>query len=306
VVWVNAYGGAGDDFANSVQQTSDGGFIVAGGTGSFGAGGTAAWVLRLDGDGNVVWENSYGGTGDDSANSIQQTFDEASNPSGFIVAGSTFSFGAGGGAAWVLRLDEAGNVIWENTYGGTQFDTVHQIQPTLDGGFIVAGETSSFGPLSAWVFKLDGDGAMTWEHVYSGSDFGSSIQQTADGGFIVSGSAGGNAWIAKLDSDGNPIWENTYGTAIVALSIHQTLDGGFLVAGNAPEGGWLAKLDANGMIGSGCLLINAFPTGSTNTAAMVTPTSSIVTDTSSLDTVTSTDPIIAPTSSSPTLQCQDD
>ncbi len=306
VVWENAYGGTGDDFAYSVQQVSDGGFIVAGGTRSFGAGNFDDWVLRLDNDGSVVWENAYGGAGDDWANSVQQTFDSDGNPSGFIVAGSTFSFGAGGRDAWVLRLDDDGNVIWENSYGGSRDDTAHQIQQTSDGGFIVAGETSSFGPLSAWVFKLDGDGGVVWDHVYGGADSGSSVQQTSDGGFVVSGSAGGSAWVGRLDAEGNPVWQDTFGATRRAFSVQQTFDGGFVVGGQSLDGAWVAKLDGDGMIGSGCSLIMQVSTTVTDAAAAVTPASSTITDTSSLDTVTPTNAIVTPTSSTPTLQCQDD
>jgi len=152
--WAKTYGGTGDDYAYSIQQTSDGGYIVAGYTGSSGAGLADFWVLKLKSDGTVDWQKTYGGGGYDSASSIQQTSD-----GGYIVAGVTTSFGAGGYDFWVLKLDGSGNVQWQKTYGGTGNDYANSIQQTTDGGYIVAGVTTSFGAGGDfWVLKLDSSG----------------------------------------------------------------------------------------------------------------------------------------------------
>jgi hypothetical protein len=205
--WAKTYGGASDDRANSIQPTSDGGYIVAGWTISFGAGGADVWVLKLDGSGNVTWQKTYGGAGTDWATSIQQTSD-----GGYIVAGVTGSFGAGSGDVWVLKLDGSGNVTWQKTYGGGSTDYAYSIQQTSDGGYIVAGLTDSFGAGSAdvWVLKLDGSGNVTWQKTYGGgsTDYAYSIQQTSDGGYIVAGltdSFGAGSydfWVLKLDGSG--------------------------------------------------------------------------------------------------------
>ena len=138
--WVKTYGGTSYDRVNSVQQTSDGGYIVAGGADSLGAGNDNAWVLKLNADGTVAWQKTYGGTNDDYAASIQQTSD-----GGYIVAGHTYSFGAGNDDAWVLKLNADGTVAWQKTYGGTSYDYAFSVQQTSDGGYIVAGHTYSFG-----------------------------------------------------------------------------------------------------------------------------------------------------------------
>jgi len=155
VQWQKTYGGTGGDVAYSIQQTSDGGYIMAGTT-PFGAGSGDAWVLKLDGNGNVLWQKTYGGgEGSDGASSIQQTFD-----GGYIVAGTTDSFGAGTSDICLLRLDSDGNVQWQKTYGGAERDYANSIQQTSDDGYIVAGHTYSFGAGygDAWVLKLNGNG----------------------------------------------------------------------------------------------------------------------------------------------------
>ena len=210
VVWQKTYGGAGDDFATSVQQTSDGAFIVAGNTNSFGAGGYDVWVLKLDPTGGVVWQKTYGGTGNDFADSVRQTTD-----GGYIVGGRTSSFGQGLIDAWVLKLNATGGVVWQKTYGGKGDDFASSAQQTSDGGYIVAGGTNSFGQgaTDAWVLKLDATGGVVWQKTYGGTDvdFGNSIEQTSDGGFVVAGSTrsfgpgGGHSigWVLKLDANGN-------------------------------------------------------------------------------------------------------
>ena len=141
-------------YANSIQQTSDGGYIVAGTT-SFGAGINDIWILKLDQTGTVSWQKTYGGSGDDDAYSIQQTTD-----GGYIVAGSTSSFGAGNYDMWILKLDQTGTVSWQKTYGGSGGDCAYSIQQTSDGGYIVAGYTTSFGAGNddMWILKLDSNG----------------------------------------------------------------------------------------------------------------------------------------------------
>ncbi|HHT9118139.1 MAG TPA: hypothetical protein ACFYD1_05875, partial [Candidatus Hypogeohydataceae bacterium YC38] len=113
--WAAIYGGANEERAYSIQQTSNGGYIVAGWTRSFGAGEADAWVLKLKADGTVEWQKTYGGVKDDMAYSIQQTSD-----GGYIVAGGTKSFGAGEADAWVLKLRADGTVEWQKTCGGAE------------------------------------------------------------------------------------------------------------------------------------------------------------------------------------------
>jgi uncharacterized delta-60 repeat protein len=258
-VWEKTFGGSGDDGAYSIQQTKDGGYIVAGYTRSFGAGGSDVYVIKVDENGNKMWEKTFGGSGDDGAYSIQQT-----NDGGYIVAGVTDSFGAGGSDVYVIRLDENGNKLWEKTYGGSGNDGAYSIQQTSDGGYIVAGGTNSFGAgeIDFYIIKLDKDGNKVWEKTYGGNDYDDaySIQQTTDGGYIVAGwtnSFGAGNWdiyVIKLDENGNKVWEKTYGGGgdDLAYSIQQTTDGGYIIAGGTNSFGagdcdvYVLKLDEDG------------------------------------------------------------
>ncbi|MFA5032089.1 MAG: T9SS type A sorting domain-containing protein [bacterium] len=140
VVWTKTFGGTKNDGGCSVRQTKDGGFIITGSTSSFGAGGSDVYLIKTDSSGNTLWTRTFGGTGNDFSNSIQQTKD-----GGFIIAGSTNSFGAGGYDVYVIRTDSSGSTLWTKTFGGNDDDKGYSIQQTSDGGFIVAGETYSFG-----------------------------------------------------------------------------------------------------------------------------------------------------------------
>ena len=260
--WAKTYGGSSYDSAESIQQTSDGGYIVAGKTGSFGAGNYDMWVLKLNADGSVAWQKTYGGAGYDSYPAPQQTSD-----GGYIVAGGTNSFGAGGYDFWVLKLNADGSVAWQKTYGGVGgYDIAFSIQQTSDGGYIVAGQTTSFGAgnTDAWVLKLNPDGSVAWQKTYGGAadDFAYSIQQTSDGGYIVAastssfGAGSTNAWVLKLNANGSLAWQKTYGGTAqdFAGHIQQTSDGGYIVAGYTTSFGagnydaWVLKLNPDGSV----------------------------------------------------------
>ncbi len=256
--WAATYGGSGYDWANSIQQTSDGGYIVAGSTSSFGAGSNDVWVLKLDANGNVEWQKTYGSSRNEGAFSIQQTSD-----GGYIVAGGTSSFGAGDYDFWVLKLDASGNVEWQKTYGGSDGEYAQSIQQTTDGGYIVAGYTNSFsaGNYDFWVLKLDSGGNVEWQKTYGGG-IARSIQQTSDGGYIVAGHTSSfgagtdDFWVLKLDANGNVEWQKTYGSSRNegAFSIQQTSDGGYIVAGYTAffniysANFWVLKLDSGGNV----------------------------------------------------------
>ena len=219
IEWQQILGGTGNDIAYSVQQTTDGGYIVAGESGSndgdvtghHGNGGYGGfsdyWVAKLNSLGIIEWEKSLGGTNSDIAYSIQQTTD-----GGYIVAGSSSSidgdvtnshlpYGGFGPEGWVVKLNNAGNIEWEKSLGATTSGSVaRSIQQTSGGGYIVAGYTGNFnlpghhGMNDYWVIKLNETGNMEWQKVYGGSneDRAHSIQQTTDGGYIVAGYATSN------------------------------------------------------------------------------------------------------------------
>lgn len=273
VVWQKTYAGGGMDCARAVRQTSDGGYIVAGSTNSFGVSGTDAWLVKLDANGVVTWQKTYGGAGDDFANSVRQTSD-----GGYIVAGSTSSFGVSGTDAWLLKLDAGGNVgttfpgTWQKTYGGAGNDYAKAVLQTGDGGYILAGsKTTATGDSDAWILKLDANGNVgaaypgTWQRAVGGTgdDFINAIQPTADGGYIAAGGYSSSspgmatdAWFLKLNADGGMAWQKTYGASggDSMASVQQTADGGFVGAGVTSSLGvsgnsaWLLRLDLSGNI----------------------------------------------------------
>jgi hypothetical protein len=155
--WRCRLGGKETDEAHEIRRTSDGGYIVSGPTNSFGAGDYDIWILKLSGKGKIIWQKTYGGPRADYAHSIYPLAD-----GGFVVAGSTASFGAGHFDSWILRLDARGAVIWEKTYGGTSYDGAFSVRPLKAGGFIVVGRTRSFGAGGddVLVMKLTGKGAI--------------------------------------------------------------------------------------------------------------------------------------------------
>jgi len=239
--WFKHYGGSSSDKGYSIQQTSDGGYVVAGGTISFSYGNKDIAIYRLNSTGNKVWFKHYGGTDEDFAHSIQQTSD-----GGYIVVGYTASFAHGAVDFAIYKLDSSGNKTWFKHYGGTQPDYGYSIHQTSDGGYIVAGytDTYSYGGSDFAIYRLNSSGNKVWFKHYGGtqSDYGLSIQQTSDGGYIVAGStfsyiygSSGNADFAiyKLDSSGNKVWFKHYGGTDdeYGYSIQQTPDGGYIVTG---------------------------------------------------------------------------
>jgi uncharacterized delta-60 repeat protein len=254
--WARAYGGNGDDWANSIQQTVDQGYIVAGYTDSFGAGNMDFWILKLSFTGAVEWQRTYGGGGDEKALAIQQTSDE-----GYIVAGYTDSFGAGRKDMWVLKLSPSGDIEWQQTFGSSGDDEATAVRQMNDGGFIIAGSSNSWGAgeRDFWIMKLNSSGSVVWQKIYSlnVNAYLGSIHPTEDGGYIIAGSFNighTDILVLKLNSEGLIEWRRYYGGVgdDWANSIRQTSDGGYLVAGYTDSFGagsadfWVLKLTSPG------------------------------------------------------------
>ena len=297
ISWQKTYGSSNLEQPSSILQTTDGGYIVAGYTGIDVD--SDLCLLKLDSIGTISWQKTYGGSSIDFflTSSIQQTLD-----GGYIVAGGTTSFGAGGRDLWVLKLDSTGTISWQKTYGGSDNDNASSIQQTLDGGYIVAGDTESFGAglFDNWVLKLDSNGNVTWQKTYGGNDgeFRPKIKQTTDEGYIMVsttdsfGAGNYDFWIIKLDNSGNVSWEKTYGGSDSdnPWSIQQTLDGGYIVSGWTDSFGvggrdlWVLKIDSNGEV-LGCDIMNTSNATVTdtsvsgvNTSITGQPFSAVITD----------------------------
>ena len=265
--WTTSIGGSENDQGNSIIQTKDGGYILTGQTSSFGSGGV--YVVKLDSTGILQWTRVIGGYHDNGqGNSIIQT-----NDGDYVVAGSTTSFGAGGYDVYVIKLDSVGNLKWTRTIGGTGNEFGQTVIQSKDGGYTIAGNTSSYGAgsIDMYIIKLDASGNLQWTRTVGGTgqDFANSIVQTADGGYAVAGTTNsygdvinGDMYLVKLDSTGNMKWTKTIGGSGVdgGSSIVQTADHGYTIAGSTESFGfgtgaiYVVKLDS---IGNNCVSTNS-------------------------------------------------
>jgi len=157
LVWIKTFGGSDYDEARSIIQTEDGSYAIAGFTISEDTGDRDVWVIKLDKEGNKIWDKTLGGTSEDWANSIIQT-----NNGDYMVAGWTKSMGAGKTDVWIIKLNKRGDLVWDRAFGGSEDDEAHSIIQTEDGGYAVAGWTESKGAGNAdvWVIKLDKNGNL--------------------------------------------------------------------------------------------------------------------------------------------------
>jgi hypothetical protein len=254
-----AIGGKNDDGGVSLIQTSDGGYVIAGGTFSFGAGGEDVYVVKLDANGNLQWTKTIGGPESEEGVSLIQTSD-----GGYAIAGLTQSFGAGEDDVYVVKLDANGNLQWTKTIGGKKEDGGFSLIQTSDGGYAIAGYTLSFGAGEAdvYVVKLDAHGNLQWTKTIGGpgSEIGFSLIQTSNGGYVIAGTTesfgvgGSDVYVVKLDANGNLQWTRTIGRPgnEIGFCLIQTSDSGYVIAGSTTSFGtggvdvYVVKLNANG------------------------------------------------------------
>lgn len=279
--WSKTYPGEYPGYIKDIQITADGGYIMVGeflseknDLGLFGP--ADLYVIKLDAEGDVEWEKKYGGSGVDIGHEIHQTKD-----GGYVICGVSnskdgdVSENKGDGDAWILKLDNTGNIEWEKTFGGTNYDIFRSIKQTADGGYILAGGSRSDdgdiatnnGQSDVWILKLTSEGNFEWQKIYGGinPEGAYSIQITNDGGYVLcahqeSYTGSSDFWIIKLNSNGTIEWQETYGGTKEEFpyAIRQTNDGGFIVAGgtisqdgdisssNGKYEFWIIKLDAQG------------------------------------------------------------
>ena len=261
-MWTKVYGGSSADGAYSIQQTKDGGYIVAAHVNSFGAGLHDVYLIKTDAKGDTVWTRIYGGTNEERLRAVQQTTE-----GGYILVSETLSFGAGSADVYLIKTDSSGNLMWTKTYGGSSSDYGYSVRQTLDGGYIIAGYTSSFGAGTSDVYliRTDNNGDISWAKTYGGtsSDFGYSVLQTTDGGYVVAGytesfGIAGDIYLIHTDADGSLVWSKSFGGTgnDRGWSVQQTTDGGYVIAGFSESFGagnkdvYLIKTDEFGS--SGC------------------------------------------------------
>ncbi len=252
-LWTKTFGGNEDDRGFSVQQTTDGGYIITGYTESFGAGGWDVWLLKTNANGDTLWTKTYGrsgGSDTDWGRSVQQTTD-----GGYVITGNTNSTGAGNTDVWLIKTDANGDTLWTKTFGTISDDGSASVQQTTDSGYIITGNIEFFDAL--WLIKTDANGDTLWTKTFGGNglEWGESVQQTSDGGYIIAGTTwsfgAGNTdvWLIKTDSNGDTLWTKTFGKAGLdyGYSVQQTSDEGYIVAGSIGDAlPWLIKTDANG------------------------------------------------------------
>jgi len=262
--------------AQSIQQTSDGGYILAAkldetrGTDggyiaakSYGLRGTDARLVKTNPNGSEQWSKTFGLDGCDKVYSVWETLD-----GGYILGGNTLWLDNRRFDAWVLKTDSNGNEQWNRTFGGAGDDSVYSIRNTLDGGYILAGRTGSYGAgIDAWLIKTDANGNEQWNKTFGldGSDWAYSVLPTSDGGYVLAGKLDtaknpdfkgqilyedNDVWLFKTDTSGNLEWSKTIGglKSDMARFVRQTSDGGYVIAGTTESYGsggsdiWLVKV----------------------------------------------------------------
>jgi hypothetical protein len=298
IFWEKTLGGTKNDDLTFLQQTPDGGYLGGGFTdsgqskdkASAGYGLTDFWVFKLDFNGNLIWEKTFGGTEQDICNLMVQTKD-----GGYILGGSSKSDrnehksqpNLGSFDYWIIRLDANGNKLWDKTYGGADYDFLYSLQQTPDGGILLGGYSDSGisgnktvwnGLPDYWVLKLDANGNKLWDKSFGEADADAIyvLKQSSNGGFYLGGGAaknhtptlkrkrrtGDEFHVAHFDENGTLLWEKTYGGQRddYLTALQPTHDGGCVIGGISTSGRngdktqpnqgkgdyWVVKLDANG------------------------------------------------------------
>ena len=220
------------------------------------------YLIKINNSGDTLWTKTFGGPGEDRFRELHQTTD-----GGFILVSETLSFGAGNSDVYLVKTDSIGNLLWTKTYGGSSSDYGYSVRQTSDGGYIIAGYTQSFGAggTDVYIIKTNNSGNLEWTKTYGGSsdDYGYSIRQTTDGGYIMAGyttsfGEAGDVYLIRIDANGELIWSKAFGGSQTdyGWSVRQTVDGGLIIAGftrsfgSASEDVYLIKTDQLG--NSGC------------------------------------------------------
>ena len=262
ITFAKTFGGNRRDRGINLLQTRDGGYAIVGYTSSLDAIQEDIYLVRMDAQGEALWSKTYGGEGNDNGWAIVETED-----GGFLITGFTDSFGAGGMDIYLIRTDADGNVLWERTFGGSHSEFGWAMAATTDGGYVLAGQTDSFGAgnKDGYLVKVNAEGEEIWSQTYGGpkEDRLFSIDQSSDGGFVLTGTTKsfgvGNSqrdlYLVKTNSTGELVWTQVFGEEPddVGHAVRQTADGGYIVTGYTKSFGaqnydtWLIKTDEAGI-----------------------------------------------------------
>ena len=242
--WQRSYGDAQDETANSIDISIGGGFIISGEVINENTGFSLCYLIKIDNEGGLDWSNTFGGNQNDNGLSVIST-----NDAGFAITGMTRSLGDSNGDVWLIKVNSNGEMEWERTYGGDDTEYGRTIQQTVDGGYIIIGQTESFGLgyNDAYLIKTDSQGNEIWSQTFGGqgTDQGRQVVNTLDEGYLISGytdsfgTLGGfNFWLVKANSLGELEWQRFYGEQgdDRGLSGIQTSDGGYAIAGYTNSG----------------------------------------------------------------------
>ena len=278
LVWVKTYGGSNEDDAIDIVQAYDGGYVVLGFTNSNDGDVTGKittdqdyWLLKLNQDGDILWDKTYGGSENDQATGISKT-----NDGGYIISGFTASSdgdvseNAGFQDYWIVKVNTTGDIEWEKSFGFIGQDQAYKVIQTFDGGYFATGfldvglsegegndlydtPSNTRGTLHSlgdyWGIKMDANGNKIWRRYFGGShvDQSKDVLQTDDGGFLLAGISessdfditnahGANDfWVIKISADGNKVWENSYGGAETdrVFSLVKATDGNYILSGES-------------------------------------------------------------------------
>ena len=253
--WEKTYGDSlWGDQGHSVQQTTDGGYIITGTNKSFGNGQFDVWLIKTDSQGDTLWTKTFGDSKNQRGHSVQQTTD-----GGYIITGE-FEYNPSWGIwdydVYLIKTDSQGDTLWTKTFGGSGSERGYSVQQTTDGGYIIAGVVADFGIMNTYLIKTDSQGNSSWVKTYSNNESqGWSVQQTIDGGYIITGDfivgTSSSVWLMKTDSQGNTLWTKTFGNGS-GYSVQQTTDGGYILTGSTTSFGngekdvYLIKTDSQG------------------------------------------------------------
>jgi len=266
--WNNSFGGGSDDFSTSLIETSDNKFLVSGVTASYGAGNYDIWLLKINSDGTLDWNQTFGGTANETPVSAIESSDNK-----YLVSGSTSSYGAGSYDIWLLKINLDGTLDWNQTFGGVIDEDPKSLIETNDNKYLILADTSSYGAGNndIWLLKINQDGTLDWNKTFggSGTEVAKSDIETTNGYLVIGTNTYvynldydyGNYYIIKTDFNGNTLSEKTIGGpgTEYLYSVYKTADGGALIGGETSSYGgvvpdscdweiFIVKVDSSGSV----------------------------------------------------------